>query len=260
MNLNEKLQIINDWLQHEVLNGKIEDIPMFEKNENTINILYQIAIHNKKQTQIAQLIIQDQQEKILEYQNKSKLIEQILKQSKVYYKLNNNKSNSINITNKNITNNNNQYLQQQQSTYLPIKNNFHVRTLSELAAILKLKESYYPTTFMNALYDLSNEIEKLSNETRNVKKEITLLSNKILFLMKKQEFLNEILIQFEQEVKKNNNENILINRNNTIEYLRKKGKEYEMEIIELKRELNESLSLISNCNNNLNDNNLDNEL
>ena len=225
VDLNEKLKLVNEWLSFDVIQG---DVPAFEKNETTINLLYQLALYNMKQSLINTTLRNNYKQKIIEYRSESKRIEEILKMSHLYYR----KPNQSMDTSSSV---------KHSDAETTLKDNEHVRSLSELASILKLKNTTQ-SCFMDALYNLSNEHDKVSNESTDLKKTISDISDKTVQLMTKLQYLNDIHQQFELEIQQREQDKELQSRMNAIEYLQRKSKEYEMEVTRLKKELAENLS------------------
>ncbi|EFC50064.1 predicted protein [Naegleria gruberi] len=126
-----------------------------------------------------------------------------------------------------------------------IENNFHVNELAKVAAMMKLNNSSQGE-FMDSLYDLSSDYDKVMDESNQLKKSIIDISDKTIDLIKKSQYLNEIHQQFDQEISEREQTDSLQNRLETIEYLKRKSHEYQVQVSGMQQQLNEAFALSNN--------------
>ncbi|KAG2394008.1 hypothetical protein C9374_003772 [Naegleria lovaniensis] len=273
--LSEKLSLVNEWLTYDLLQ---QDIPPFEKNETTINLLYQLVLYSRKQSLQSNTLMNHYKQKIVEYQSERNRMEYLLKSlhlnksvldptfqkahqvipnqthhmllrndrmhgsdgRDVHHPLHHRVSNIFtNQREPEIIQND----EPETSTHqLSKKENTSLHQLAELASLLKLNkpsQSY----LMDALYDLSNEHSQTLQESHELKMIIQDLSKKTIEIIQKTHYLNEIYQQFNEEIQQREVEDSLQERLSTIEYLKRKSQEYQIQITQLQQELSESLLL-----------------
>ncbi|KAL0480997.1 HAUS augmin-like complex subunit 1 [Acrasis kona] len=236
--MDEKEQFVLQWLR-----TRFDDIPPFERTENSINILFQLAHNNIQQNDVYSELMQDHRRRIREYQLMSQRNKNILKQTKLFHIPSANASSSLNAStssgsfNSSVLNTSSSVLGNTSSTTTrPI-----VRALAETAVTLDIND-LKNSSYLLAINDLTQENDKVVDQHLSISNTALQLSKKNLLAVKKLNELKKLLDGFKKEQEKRASDDTVEKRREHIEYLKKKAEDYEQQIGPLRGEIEKMLS------------------
>ncbi|GBC03606.1 hypothetical protein RclHR1_05200017 [Rhizophagus clarus] len=195
---------IDSWLE-----GHFKDkcIPLFERNSAVASALYDMALFNKQQDNMTEIIIKRQKIQTIEYRSEAKRIKDILETARL------------------------------SKEDLP-KNGVHsLKTLSSLAIILGLANTEQ-SSFLSALAQLNLDILRVERNNNAIVGIIESMETRIQKAKSENEKLDKLLYNLRKSWDSKEEEELRKWKKN-MDLLSQKGKEYGDRIIKLERKYNE---------------------
>ncbi|RIA92550.1 hypothetical protein C1645_820571 [Glomus cerebriforme] len=200
----EKWKFIDSWLKSHF---KDERIPLFEKNSAIASALYEMALFNKQQDAMTEIIIKRQKIQTMEYRTEAKRIKNIL--------------DTVGLSKEDLS-----------------KNGVHsLKTLTSLATILGLADTER-SSYLSALAQLNLDILRVERKNNAIDRSIKSMEIQIQEAKSKNEKLNKLLYNLRERWDSKEEEGLRLWKRN-MHLLSQKGKEYQDRIIKLERKYDE---------------------
>ncbi|EXX58706.1 uncharacterized protein OCT59_017508 [Rhizophagus irregularis] len=200
----EKWEFIDSWLKSHF---KDKRVPLFEKNSAVASALYEMALFNKQQDTMTEIIIKRQKIQAMEYRSEAKRIKDILE--------------TMRLSKDDLS-----------------KNGVHsLKTLTSLAIILGLANTEQ-SSYLSALAQLNLDILRAERNNNAIVGIIESMETRIQKAKSKNEKLDKLLYNLRKSWDSKEEEELRKWEKN-MDLLLQKGKEYQDRIMKLERKYNE---------------------